>query len=202
MLLVHDTKVSIASDTSVLTCSHSGVLPYSPRSQCRSQRARGGGRTDHGRPPQDEHDDHHSRVRHRTPFSLPSIATDTPIAPSTLRFVHISLAHLAQSPLAASLDLPCLPRAITLGRFARYPLLVSLSISLGRLDLPCSPGQSPLTASLDHACSRSITLGPLARSHSATSISLGHLDLPCLPRSPLAPRSDSTLLRRRSQSPK
>ena len=114
-----------------------------------------------------------------------SIAADTRIAPSTLRFVRISLAHLAQSPLLTPPNLPWPPRAITLACLAQSPWLVSLSISLGRLDLPCSPGQSPLTASLDHACSRSITLGPLARSHSATSISLGHLDLPWPPRSPL-----------------
>ena len=137
-------------------------------------------------------------MRRRTPFSPLSIAADTRIAPSTLRFVRISLAPLAQSPPP---NLPWPPRAITLACLAQSPWLVSLLISLGRLDLPCSPGQSPLTASLDHACSRSITLGPLARSHSATSISLGHLDFPCLPRSPLAPRSDSTLLRRCSQSP-
>ena len=114
-------------------------------------------------------------MRRRTPFSRLSIAADTRIAPSTLRFVRISLAPLAQSPPP---NLPWPPRAITLACLAQSPWLVSLSISLGRLDLPCSPGQSPLTASLDHACSRSITLGPLARSHSATSISLGHLDFP------------------------
>ena len=156
-------------------CLHSGVLPYSPRSQSRREWAQGRGRTDHGRPPQDEHDDHLARVRGRTPFSLLSIAADTRIAPSTLRFVRISLSPLAQSPPP---NLPWPPRALTLACLPQSPWLVSLSISLGRLDLPCSPGQSPLTASLDHACSRSITLGPLAQSHSALSISLGHLDLP------------------------
>ena len=94
-----DSPLSGAADTSVLTCSHSGVLPYSPRSQCRLQQARGGGRTDHGRPPQDEHDDHLARVRHRTPFSLPSIAADTPIFDHTsLAYSLNSLAFLALTP--------------------------------------------------------------------------------------------------------
>ena len=173
-------------------------------SQSSGQQTRCRGRQTPRRGSEDELGAPDTRVRRRTPFSLLSIAADTRIAPSTLRFVRISLAPLAQSPLAQSPppNLPWPPRAITLACLAQSPWLVSLSISLGRLDLPCSPGQSPLTASLDHACCRSITLGPLAQSHSATSISFGHLDFPCLPRSPLAPRSDSTLLRRCSQTPK
>ena len=172
--------------------------------QSQPQRHPCGGRQAPLRGAQDELGPPDARVCHRTHDSPLSIATDTPIAPSTLRFVHISLAHLAQSPLAASLDLPCLPRAITLGRLARYPLLVSLSISLGRLDLPCSPRPISLDRLARSRLLALISLGHLARSHSATSISLGPLDLPCSPRSPLlasislAPRSDSTLLRRRS----
>ena len=53
------------------------LLPCSPRSQSRPQQAEGGGRADHGRPAQDEHDDHLARVRRHTPFSLLSAATDT-----------------------------------------------------------------------------------------------------------------------------
>ena len=166
-------------------CQEPLTLGMHPHSQSGQQRHRCGGRQAPLRGAQDQLGPPEARVRRRTPFSPLSIAADTPIAPSTLRFVRISLAHLAQSPLLTPPNLPWPPRAITLACLAQSPWLVSLSISLGRLDLPCSPGQSPLTASLDHACSRSITLGPLAQSHSALSISLGHLDLPCLPRSPL-----------------
>ena len=109
-------------------CSHSGVLPYSPRSQSPGQQHRSGRRKAPLRGSQDELDSPDSRVRRHTPFSPLSIAADTSEAADTPSRPHL--------PLLTSPNFPWPPRS----RSPLPPRRISLAHSP---DLPCRASPLP-----------------------------------------------------------